>query len=64
MADDETLAHCLVLIYKRAALLRMTLEAGFDEGYNVPVNESTPYIFELMTTSPSKTLTVATKTPK
>ena len=29
MADDATLAHCLVLIYKRAALLRMTLEAGF-----------------------------------
>ena len=29
MADDATLTHCLVLINKRAALLRMTLEAGF-----------------------------------
>ena len=29
MADDASLAHRLVLIYKRAALLRMTLEAGF-----------------------------------
>ena len=28
MADDTTLAHCLVLINKRAALLRVTLEAG------------------------------------
>jgi hypothetical protein len=42
----------------------VTLEAGFEEGYNVPVNESTPYVFELTTTSPKKTLTVATKTPK
>jgi hypothetical protein len=29
MADDATLTHCLVLINKRAALLRMTLKAGF-----------------------------------
>ena len=29
MADDATLAHCLVLVDKRAALLRVTLEAGF-----------------------------------
>ena len=29
MADGATLAHRLVLIYKRAALLRVTLEAGF-----------------------------------
>src|SRR4051794_35390281 len=29
MASDASLAHCLVLINKRAALLRMTLEAGF-----------------------------------
>ena len=28
MADDATLTHCLVLINKRAPLLRMTLEAG------------------------------------
>ncbi len=42
----------------------VTLEAGFDEGYNFPVNESVPYVFELTTTSPKKILTVATKTPK
>lgn len=42
----------------------VTLEAGLDQGYNFPVNESTPYIFELTTTSPKKMLTVATKTPK
>ena len=29
MTDGASLAHRLVLIYKRAALLRMTLEAGF-----------------------------------
>src|SRR4051812_37452884 len=29
MASDTSLAHCLVLINKRAALLSMTLEAGF-----------------------------------
>ena len=29
MADDAPLTHCLVLINKRAALLRVTLEAGF-----------------------------------
>ena len=29
MADDTPLPHRLVLINKRAALLRMTLEAGF-----------------------------------
>ena len=29
MADDATLPHCLVLVDKRAALLRVTLEAGF-----------------------------------
>jgi hypothetical protein len=29
MADDATLTHCLVLINKWAALLRVTLEAGF-----------------------------------
>ena len=29
MADDATLAHRLVLVDKRAALLRVTLEAGF-----------------------------------
>jgi len=29
MADDTTLTQCLVLIHKRAALLRMILEAGF-----------------------------------
>ena len=29
MANDATLAHCLVLINKRAALLCVTLEAGF-----------------------------------
>src|SRR5881398_2990220 len=29
MASDTSLAHCLVLINKRAALLRMALEAGF-----------------------------------
>jgi hypothetical protein len=29
MADAATLAHCLVLINKWAALLRVTLEAGF-----------------------------------
>ena len=29
MADDTTLTQCLVLIHKRAALLRVTLEAGF-----------------------------------
>ena len=29
MANDATLTHCLVLIDKWAALLRVTLEAGF-----------------------------------
>jgi hypothetical protein len=29
MTNGASLAHRLVLIYKRAALLRMTLEAGF-----------------------------------
>jgi hypothetical protein len=29
MTDGASLAHRLVLIYKRAALLRMTLKAGF-----------------------------------
>ena len=29
MADGATLAHCLMLVDKRAALLRVTLEAGF-----------------------------------
>ena len=29
MADDATLPHCLMLVDKRAALLRVTLEAGF-----------------------------------
>jgi hypothetical protein len=29
MADSATLPQCLVLIHKRAALLRVTLEAGF-----------------------------------
>ena len=29
MANDTTLTHCLVLIDKWAALLRVTLEAGF-----------------------------------
>jgi len=29
MASDASLAHCLVLINKRAALLRVTLKAGF-----------------------------------
>ena len=29
MANDASLAHCLVLINKWAALLRVTLEAGF-----------------------------------
>jgi len=29
VADDTTLTHCLVLINKWAALLRVTLEAGF-----------------------------------
>jgi hypothetical protein len=29
MASNTSLAHCLVLINKRAALLRVTLEAGF-----------------------------------
>jgi hypothetical protein len=29
MADQTTLAHCLVFIYKRAALLRVTFEASF-----------------------------------
>ena len=32
MADHTTLTHRLVLIYKRAALLRVTLEAGFVSG--------------------------------
>ena len=41
----------------------VTLEP-VDEGYNFPVNESTPYVFELTTTSSKKILTVATKTPK
>jgi IPT/TIG domain len=42
----------------------VTLEPGLEQGYNFPVNESTPYVFELTTTSPKKILTVATKTPK
>ena len=29
MANNATLAHCLMLVDKRAALLRVTLEAGF-----------------------------------
>ena len=29
MANDASLAHCLVLINERAALLCVTLEAGF-----------------------------------
>ena len=29
MANDTTLTHCLVLIHKWTALLRVTLEAGF-----------------------------------
>src|SRR3954469_20073648 len=33
MASDTTLAHCLVLINKRAALLCVTLEAGFVSGH-------------------------------
>jgi hypothetical protein len=32
MANDATLTHCLVLINKRAALLCVTLEAGFVSG--------------------------------
>ena len=32
MADDATLTHCLVLINKWAALLCVTLEAGFVSG--------------------------------
>lgn len=42
----------------------VTLEPSLEEGYNLPINESTPYIFELTTTSSSKTLTLATKTPR
>jgi len=42
----------------------VTLAPTLEQGYNIPVNESTPYVFELTTTSPKKTLTVATKTPK
>jgi len=33
MARDTTLAHCLVLINKRPALLCVTLEAGFVSGH-------------------------------
>src|SRR5437763_1595583 len=32
MANDTTLTHCLMLINKRAALLCVTLEAGFVSG--------------------------------
>ncbi len=42
----------------------VTLEAGSSEGYNIPVNESSPYVFVLTTTSPKNTLTVATKQPR
>jgi hypothetical protein len=41
MANDTTLAHCLVLIDKRAALLCVTFEAGF-----VSVQESKPASFK------------------
>ena len=41
MADGATLAQRLVLIYKRAALLRVTLEAGF-----VSAQESKAAAFE------------------
>ena len=43
MANGATLAHCLVLIDKRAALLRVTLEAGF-----VSAQESKAAGFELL----------------
>ena len=33
MTDGASLAHRLVLIYKRAALLCVTLEAGFVSGH-------------------------------
>ena len=33
MASGATLPHCLVLINKRSALLRVTLEAGFVSGH-------------------------------
>lgn len=43
----------------------VTLEPGSTEGYNVPVNESSPYVFELTeTTATKKTLTVKTKQPR
>ena len=32
MANGATLAHCLMLIHKRAALLCVALEAGFVSG--------------------------------
>jgi hypothetical protein len=41
MANDTTLAHCLVLIDKRATLLCVTFEAGF-----VSVHESKPASFK------------------
>ena len=43
MADGTALAHCLVLIDERAALLRVTLEAGF-----VSAEESKPAGFQLL----------------
>ena len=43
MADGTTLAHCLVLVNKRAALLCVTLEAGF-----VSAQERKPAGFELL----------------
>jgi hypothetical protein len=43
----------------------VTLESGQTEGYNFPIDEATPYVFELAGTTPSKgTLTVKTRTPR
>ncbi len=42
-----------------------TLEAGYEFGDNFPVDEATPKVFELTTTSTRKdTLTVSSKTPR
>lgn len=42
----------------------VTLELGQTDGYNFPVDEVTPYVFELAGTTPSQgTPTVKTRTP-
>jgi hypothetical protein len=43
MTNNATLSHCLVLIHKWTALLRVTLEAGF-----VSAQESKAASFELL----------------